>query len=60
MASSKEPHELTYDDLPKLLENDTGVKVAGVDLDGVLRGKLMSKDSIFSCNNKIRKTGYSP
>ena len=34
--------------LPQILENDTKVKVAGVDIDGVLRGKLMSKKKFLS------------
>ncbi|KAJ9103055.1 hypothetical protein QFC21_002477 [Naganishia friedmannii] len=38
----------TYDDLVKLLENDNKVKVAGVDVDGVLRGKFMSKAKFLS------------
>ena len=39
---------LSSKDLPRLLENDTRVKVAGVDVDGVLRGKLMSKTKFLS------------
>lgn len=39
---------LTAQDLPKLLENDTKVKVAGVDVDGILRGKLMAKKKFLS------------
>lgn len=35
--------EVTIESLPKLLENDTKVKLAGVDVDGILRGKLISK-----------------
>lgn len=35
--------EVTLESLPKLLENDTKVKLAGVDVDGILRGKLVSK-----------------
>ena len=38
----------TLDNLPDLLENDTKVKVAGVDVDGVLRGKVMSKEKFLS------------
>lgn len=47
-------HELTADDLPELLKNDLSVKVAGVDVDGVLRGKLMSKKKFLS----IAKSGF--
>jgi glutamine synthetase len=45
---------ITADSLPKLLENDTKVKVAGVDVDGVLRGKLMAKKKFLS----IAKDGF--
>lgn len=37
------PDSITADDLPRLLLNDTCVKLAGVDVDGILRGKLVSK-----------------
>ena len=39
----KKKDEVTIESLPKLLENDTKVKLAGVDVDGQLRGKLISK-----------------
>lgn len=35
--------EATLETLPKLLKDDTKVKLAGVDVDGILRGKLVSK-----------------
>ena len=35
--------EVTLKSLPHLLRNDTKVKLAGVDVDGILRGKLISK-----------------
>ncbi|CEL51574.1 glutamine synthetase [Rhizoctonia solani AG-1 IB] len=38
----------SVEDLHKLLENDTKVKVAGIDVDGILRGKFMSKDKFLS------------
>ncbi|KAI5475644.1 glutamine synthetase [Pseudohyphozyma bogoriensis] len=38
----------TLAEVTKLLANDTKVKVAGVDADGVLRGKLMSKEKFLS------------
>jgi glutamine synthetase len=41
-------------DLAKLLEKDDLVRVAGVDVDGVLRGKTMSKEKFLS----IVKTGF--
>lgn len=39
---------VTVDSLPTLLEQDTKVKVAGVDIDGMLRGKLMAKKKFLS------------
>ena len=51
---SKHFHELTYKDLPELLKNDVGVKVAGMDIDGILRGKLMSKKKFLS----IAESGF--
>ena len=47
-------HELKHSDLPELLKNDIHVKVAGVDVDGVLRGKLMSKKKFLS----IAESGF--
>ena len=47
MAASS-PRTVTLESLPKLLENDNKVKVAGVDVDGQLRGKLMSKKKFLS------------
>lgn len=38
----------TLDELKTLLKDDRKVKVAGVDVDGVLRGKIMSKDKFLS------------
>ncbi|CAE6504156.1 unnamed protein product [Rhizoctonia solani] len=38
----------SVEDLHELLQNDTKVKVAGIDVDGVLRGKFMSKDKFLS------------
>ncbi|KDQ12252.1 hypothetical protein BOTBODRAFT_419087 [Botryobasidium botryosum FD-172 SS1] len=35
------------DELKDILKNDTKVKVAGIDIDGVLRGKIMSKDKFI-------------
>jgi glutamine synthetase len=43
-----EKEEITAEFLPKLLENDTKVKLAGVDVDGILRGKLISKKKFIS------------
>lgn len=38
----------TAEDLRNLLMHDNKVKVAGIDVDGVLRGKFMSKDKFLS------------
>jgi hypothetical protein len=40
--------EITAEDLPDLLRNDNAVKLAGVDVDGQLRGKLVSKKKFMS------------
>ena len=39
---------LTLENVSKVLEADTKVKLAGVDIDGVLRGKLISKKKFLS------------
>lgn len=38
----------SLDEITSLLENDTKIKLAGVDVDGILRGKLISKKKFFS------------
>lgn len=38
----------TLEDLEAELQNDIKIKVAGVDADGVMRGKVMSKDKFLS------------
>lgn len=38
----------TKENIASLLANDRKVKVAGVDADGILRGKIMSKDKFLS------------
>jgi glutamine synthetase len=40
--------EITVDQLPELLKDDAAVKVAGIDIDGQLRGKLMAKKKFLS------------
>ena len=45
-ASTDDP--VTLEHLPALLQDDTKVKIAGVDVDGILRGKLMSKKKFLS------------
>lgn len=46
MATKFAPN--TVEELKELLKNDAKVKVAGVDVDGVQRGKYMSKDKFLS------------
>ncbi|KAI0995276.1 Type-1 glutamine synthetase 2 [Podosphaera aphanis] len=43
---------ITIESLPEILKSDTKVKVAGVDADGVLRGKLMSKTKFLNIAEK--------
>ena len=45
---------ITIEQLPEILRHDTCVKVAGIDVDGVLRGKLMAKKKFLS----IAKDGF--
>jgi glutamine synthetase len=45
---------LTAEHLPELLKDDIAVKVAGIDVDGMLRGKLMAKKKFLS----IAKEGF--
>lgn len=46
--------DVTLESLPQLLENDDKVKLAGVDVDGQLRGKLVSKKKFLS----VAKEGF--
>ncbi|KAI0780673.1 glutamine synthetase/guanido kinase [Trametes elegans] len=48
VASATQDAPRTKSDLEALLQNDTKVKVAGIDVDGVLRGKYMSKEKFLS------------
>ena len=45
---------MTVDSLPQVLADDTKVKVAGYDVDGVLRGKLISKKKFLN----VAKDGF--
>lgn len=54
MAISEDPTQLTHADLPELLKNDISVKVGGTDIDGQVRGKLMSKKKFLS----IAQSGF--
>lgn len=48
MASPPLNKDLKLEDLRKLLDKDRNVKVAGVDVDGILRGKLVSRKKFLS------------
>lgn len=41
------PMILTLENLEETLANDTKIKVAAVDIDGILRGKIMHKDKFL-------------
>lgn len=45
---------ISLESLEERLYNDTKVKLAGVDVDGILRGKLVSKEKFLS----IAKSGF--
>jgi glutamine synthetase len=53
-SAKKEIETLTLDNLAEALENDTKIKLAGVDIDGILRGKLVSKKKFLS----VAKDGF--
>jgi len=54
MADQQDPSTITAESLPDLLKDDIAVKVAGIDVDGILRGKLMAKKKFLS----IAKEGF--
>jgi hypothetical protein len=56
LSSSKgsEIETLTLDNLEEALANDTKIKLAGVDIDGILRGKIVSKKKFLS----VAKDGF--
>ncbi|KAF1809153.1 glutamine synthetase/guanido kinase [Eremomyces bilateralis CBS 781.70] len=43
-----EPDKITPENVAELLRDDAAVKVAGLDVDGMLRGKLMAKKKFLS------------
>lgn len=45
---------ITVEQLPALLRHDNKVKLAGIDVEGMLRGKLMSKNKFLS----IAQSGF--
>lgn len=48
MSSPISDIQVTLENAAEILQDDTKVKVAGVDVDGQLRGKLMSKKKFLS------------
>ena len=42
------PRKVTLENLAEVLKDDTKVKLAGIDVDGILRGKLMAKPKFLS------------
>ncbi|KAI1328668.1 glutamine synthetase [Xylariaceae sp. FL0255] len=48
------PGPVTVEALPELLKDDTKVKLAGIDVDGMLRGKVISKKKFLS----VAKEGF--
>ncbi|CAG8647503.1 3076_t:CDS:2, partial [Paraglomus occultum] len=46
--TSTEQVPQTYEDVERLLENDQRVKIAGADVDGILRGKVLAKSKFLS------------
>lgn len=56
LSSSKndEIETLTLDNLEEALAKDTKIKLAGVDIDGILRGKIVSRKKFLS----VAKDGF--
>ena len=54
MPDASRDSSVTIESLPHILEKDTKVKVAGYDVDGILRGKLISKKKFLS----VAKDGF--
>jgi glutamine synthetase len=54
LESSQKIENLTLDNLAEALGRDTKIKLAGVDIDGILRGKLISKKKFLS----VAKDGF--
>ncbi|EMD69050.1 hypothetical protein GGP41_004929 [Bipolaris sorokiniana] len=52
MPAGFDSSSLTAEQLPELLKDDLSVKVAGIDVDGILRGKLMAKKKFLSIANE--------
>ncbi|KIS66234.1 putative glutamine synthetase [Mycosarcoma maydis] len=50
--------KIKYSDLEELLKNDNKVKVAGVDVDGIVRGKYVSKKKFLSAAKPDSDFGF--
>lgn len=50
----KDLETLTLENVEEALQHDTKIKLAGVDIDGILRGKLVSKKKFLS----VAKDGF--
>lgn len=48
MAPTSKRPDISFDAIQNKLHGDSKVKLAGVDVDGILRGKLVSKDKFLS------------
>lgn len=48
LVNGVEDEDATISQFKRLLSNDTKVKVAGIDCDGILRGKIMNKGKFLS------------
>lgn len=48
MSDTGSSGAITLESLLELLQNDNKVKIGGADVDGIIRGKLMSKKKFFS------------
>lgn len=54
LSNPSDPSEVTLSNLPRILSSDSSIKVAGIDIDGQLRGKLISKKKFLS----VAKSGF--
>ncbi|KAK4700173.1 hypothetical protein P7C70_g6075, partial [Phenoliferia sp. Uapishka_3] len=55
MSPPAAPAPTNLAELTCLLENDTKVQVAGLDVDGILRGKIMIKDKFIA---SVKDNGF--
>lgn len=55
---SEKQRSITYTDLEELLRNDNKVKLGGVDVDGIVRGKYVSKSKFLSAAKPDSDFGF--